>query len=131
MLSSDHHRALVMARKACKTDCLDEASLSEVWAEIENYFHKELVPHFRIEEQYIASAFVFQRNEVLVQRLHAEHLMLGNFFKPDCCRGEAQLKQFGKLLKNHVRFEEQELFTEAEKCMTSAELTLLLQACGQ
>ncbi|MFC1749537.1 hemerythrin domain-containing protein [Pseudomonadota bacterium] len=127
-LSSDHHRALVFARKAYKFDAKDDADLCRFWGDVELYFRRELVPHFEIEELYLGRQLKSMGHVVLAERLIDEHHELASFFFQKSNRTEVELHCFGKLLEKHVRFEERELFELAQKWLTSDDLSALAQA---
>ena len=73
-LSEDHHRGLVLARKAKIAASGQKGPTGpEVWAEVEAVFKSELEPHFRIEESFIGEALKGAGESQLAQRLSDEH----------------------------------------------------------
>ncbi|MCP8688816.1 hemerythrin domain-containing protein [Marinobacterium sedimentorum] len=129
-LSDDHHQGLVLARKA-KMAALGqkEPCGPEIWAEVEAVFRRELEPHFEIEESFIAEPLRAAGESQLAQRLCDEHEALRQYLMPGHPRTLDDLRLFGELLQQHIRFEERELFQVAQHKLTSEELGAVAQAC--
>ncbi len=127
-LSRDHHHALVLARRAVRaaTDGSD-AEVALMWGSIAAAFSAELEPHFEIEERLLLPPLEAAGADEVARRTRADHqqlralLMVG-----DDARG--QLRRFGELLRDHVRFEEAELFPAAEQLLGPAELAAVALA---
>ncbi len=118
-LSSDHHRALVMARKMERASEADRPDASVLQA-IEAFCRDELQPHFVQEEELLLPALERHGEGMLVERTLREHArMLELSERLD--RSEA-LRELATLLRQHVRFEEQELFEVAQAKLSDAEL---------
>ncbi len=118
-LSSDHHRALVMARKMERASEADRPDASALQA-IEAFCRDELQPHFVQEEELLLPALERHGEGMLVERTLREHArMLELSERLD--RSEA-LRELATLLRQHVRFEEQELFEVAQAKLSDAEL---------
>lgn len=128
-LSKDHHRGLVLAKKAKRAVGEGSASVYEVWAEIELRFKAELERHFQIEESLIAENLKSLGELQVVKRLYKEHDALRQFFVPGRGRTPADLQSFGELLEKHIRFEERELFEVAQNILNSDVLSKIEQAC--
>ncbi len=124
-LSSDHHRALVMARKmdkACDADGVDPDVLKEIQA----FCRDELKTHFAKEEKFLLPALKTHGEDELVARTLREHAqMMGLVTRLD--QKEALL-QFAQLLKQHVRFEEQSLFEVSQEKLSDMELEMIAAA---
>ncbi|KEA63722.1 Hemerythrin HHE cation binding region [Marinobacterium lacunae] len=127
-LSSDHHRALVIAKKAKHASDQGDAALIRLWTEIEQAYAAELERHFTIEEQYLSAPLTEIGETALVERLHEEHRQLRAHFQPGAPRNLDALHAFGDLLANHVRFEERELFNTAQERLSADLLSALEQA---
>jgi hypothetical protein len=97
-LSSDHHQALVLARRAAG----GELDAEEVRAR----FERELAPHFAIEEELLLPAL---DDAALVARTASDHAAI----RAALARGD--LAGFAELVASHVRFEERELFPACEE----------------
>jgi hemerythrin-like domain-containing protein len=130
-LSSDHHRALVFAKKAKAAASEENSTISDIWQEIEHYYSTELKNHFHIEETYIGSQLESLGKTELVEQLFREHKAIRDFFKSDSSRTADDLKCFGKLLEQHVRFEERELFNVAQASLSHEALASVEKACSK
>ncbi len=118
-LSDDHHRGLVLARKAKKAGVEGGASVRDVWDVAEFLFSTVLEPHFRIEETYIGSNLDAMGQTGMVERLYEEHKALREFLLPGSGRSSTDLQNFGVLLEKHIRFEERELFAVAQNKLST------------
>lgn len=119
-LSSEHHRALVIAKKA--RNAAGGSSTTNTWLEIERLYADELERHFRTEEVYFIPALERLGMHELVSRLTREHKDLRSFFRSNPSRDTEALLRFGTLLAQHVRFEERELFNVVQESFTPQEL---------
>ncbi len=127
-LSRDHHRALVFAKRA-KNAC-ENGTVSEVWLEIENYYDSELEAHFREEELYIVPNLLKLGKHDLVNRLKKEHAEMRDHFNTTSSRTPDALVTFGRLLEQHVRFEERELFNVVQDIFEPDDLASIEKSCG-
>ena len=81
-------------------------------------YSEELTPHFQIEEDLLLPALNAAGKGSLVERTFGEHAELARLLEQaEQGISHAALARFGHLLKSHVRFEERELFPEAEACL--------------
>jgi len=130
-LSDDHHHGLALARKA-KQAAAGEGGLSasEAWRDIETQFAAELAPHFLIEETLLAPQLAAAGEVAMTRRLYDEHRALRACVLPGGGRALEDLARFGKLLEDHIRFEERELFEAAQKRLTPEELAAVAAAWG-
>ncbi len=131
VLSSDHHRALVIARKAKKTDLEKISQTFGLWREIEAYYKHELETHLHKEEKYLVPHLEAIQEVTLVNRLKNEHESLRRYFKPGASRTNESLSSFGDLLEKHVRFEERELFNIAQTLLSQETLTKIEEGCNE
>ena len=110
-LSREHHAALVMAKRArsIKAD-----AGNEFLRDFEARWNKELAPHFSEEERMLPPLLEAAGEVSLAERLRSDHqqlrLLSRRLIGGDIEAGEP----FGKLLADHVRFEERELFPRYE-----------------
>ena len=130
-LSEDHHHGLVLARKMKMAVSGQKGpSVTEMWAEVEAVFKSELEPHFEIEELFVGEALKVAGESQLAQRLFDEHASLRRFLTiPGHRQTVEDLRRFGELLEQHIRFEERELFQIAQDKLTSGELDAVARAC--
>lgn len=118
-LSSEHHRALVIARDAIRAAQLArEEELSTAWSVARSAMARELEPHFVEEESCLLPALDAAGEKHLVARTLSEHAELRRLIAPGTSAREA-LGAWGLLLRSHVQFEETELFPAAERTLSS------------
>ena len=98
-LSSEHHQALVLARRARR----GESVVGQL---------KELEAHFAIEERVLLPALARAGRADLAARTVDEHA--------DIRHSVNDPVRFGELLEAHVRFEERELFPICEALIPEA-----------
>ncbi len=130
-LSNDHHRALVIAKMAKKANSEGGETVADIWREMEKYFSTELENHFRIEETYIASHLEALGETELVEKLYNEHQEIRSHFESGSTRTVTDLTDFGKLLEQHVRFEERELFGVAQELLSPDALASIEEVCSK
>lgn len=112
-LSRDHHHALVLARfiqAMCVRDFLDDAAV----AIVRERFTSEIVPHFLIEET-LLSALEGAGVDPLVERTRSEHATMLRLLEEARPTDPSTLREFARLLVEHVRFEERELYPACEE----------------
>jgi len=110
-LSSEHHTALALARRAALA--IDTDNVANAWSDVVSYFETELETHFRQEETLLLPALAQAGETDLVQRTLAEHAQLRALVNGQT-RDAETLRLFTGLLQAHVRFEERELFAIAQ-----------------
>jgi hypothetical protein len=111
-LSSDHHQALVLARRTARGE-LDAA-------EVRARFDRELAPHFAIEEELLLPAL---DDAALVARTTGDHAAI----RDALARGD--LAAFAERITSHVRFEERELFPACEARVPADVLDAVSRRC--
>lgn len=121
-LSDDHHRALVLAKRAKETATSENNDgIEELWVEIRREWDAGLAHHFAVEEVHLLPPVRAAGGDALASRIERDHHAIRNYVLSGPF-DEAGLRQFGELLSNHVRFEERELFPFAEAKLTQAVL---------
>lgn len=113
-LSSDHHHALVLARRIrldFKAGKLGPATL----AEAARRFEEEIAPHFEIEEEELLPALEAAGRADLSRRTLDEHAEIRRRLADARAGAIERLAEFGPLVEGHVRFEEAELFPACER----------------
>jgi hypothetical protein len=108
-LSDDHHRALVLARRA-------KRALAKTWPDVVAFFASDLEPHFQTEERWLFPLLDAAGELGLAERARADHARLRALV-----RAAAPSAEFATALEEHVRFEERELFPVAERLLALAE----------
>lgn len=120
-LSSEHHQALVLARRLSRraaAGALDAA----LALELAERFTAELEPHFRVEEEVLLTALDALGEGALVERTRSDHAYLREA-AARAARGELEvIAAFAERLVSHVRFEERELFPVCEARLGAAVL---------
>ena len=124
-LTSDHHRALVMARKMEKAS--DASGVDpDLLKEIQTFCRDELKLHFAKEEEFLLPALKSHGEDEIVERtLHEHAQMMDLVARLD---QKEVLQQFAQLLKQHVRFEEQSLFEISQEKLSDMELEMIAAA---
>lgn len=128
-LSREHHHALFMAKEIKDAS---ESEGDEVRSAFLEFWRTEGALHFRIEEEVLlpGSGLPGPDRDEEVARMLSEHLAI----RRQAARVEsgeadlAELKRLGESLKDHVRFEERDLFPRIEREMTADELIPLAAA---
>ena len=117
-LSREHHTALTLA-KACERAVLshDEEQVGKTCQRVLQAFSAELEPHFQIEEQSWLPLLRNAENRPLEQRTLEDHRQLRALLDGLRKNDIKALGSFGKLLIEHVRFEERELFPVLESLL--------------
>jgi hemerythrin-like domain-containing protein len=112
-LTTDHHHALRLAFDV-RTACASGRDSPVLAARVAAAYEAELGPHFDVEEEVLLPALAAAGEQALVDRTHAEHAALRALVAA-AGRGETSgLAEFARLLHDHVRFEENELFPACE-----------------
>lgn len=111
VLSSEHHTALVLARRAARAASDD--AVASAWREVMERFEAELEPHFLQEETLLLPALAHAGETALVERTLCEHARMRALVH-DGPRDAGTLHVFAGLLQAHIRFEERELFVAAQ-----------------
>lgn len=112
-LSSDHHQGLVLARRIGRAFESGIAN-AELVEDVQRRYQIELRPHFEIEETVLLPALASAGFVDLAQRTSSDHEALHAHLDAACCGNLDRLRDFGVLLRAHIRFEEHELFPACE-----------------
>lgn len=129
-LSREHHASLVMAKKIAEVAVQGtKAELLEAILTVKEYYEDELEEHFQHEERTIFAPIYkeYQEHIGLATSLLKEHgfiRMLVPALKPESARED--LAEFAKVLKNHTRVEERELFPLVESLFSDNQLNAVL-----
>ena len=134
-LSRDHHRGLVWAMRIDRE--LPNAShgeLAAMYAELVAFWKTGLLPHFRAECECLLARLVRYSASLseadVIGRTQQDHLTLNMLMtnmgdNPDWGVRREMLRQFGDLLRRHIRWEEEVLFQATQEQLASAELIAL------
>ena len=113
-LSSDHHHALVFARKLEQQVAGNSVDASLI-REMTTRFEDMLLPHFRVEEELLVPALLAVGEDSMGQRILSEHRRLQNAVVAASAGDSNKVSEFAALLTAHVRFEEREVFPICEE----------------
>jgi hemerythrin-like domain-containing protein len=121
VLSSDHHKGLNMAKLLKTAIGLPSAEINNIYKKFKEFFETELAEHFSEEETFLVPPL---SNNDLIKRMCEEHKAMKEMFNKLSTSEHIgnSLAELGKLLENHIRFEERELFGMIENTLTEAEL---------
>ncbi|MDD2744871.1 MAG: hemerythrin domain-containing protein, partial [Rhodocyclaceae bacterium] len=121
-LSREHHAALKLARLArfaSDAGCME--AIAEAAQTITLKFAEEIEAHFQMEENELLPALQAQGAVDLVTRTLDEHKTLRTLNQQLKHPDGPTLAHFGQMLYDHVRFEERELFEQAQELLYSAQ----------
>ena len=127
-LSRDHHHALVLARRARRAaEEGSDADVAACWVAVGQALEAELEPHFEVEEEHLLPALRAIGETELVKRTLDQHSRLRRLPAAEGAPRD-RLLEFGELLRDHVRFEEAEVFATAQKELDAADLAEVARA---
>lgn len=109
-LSHDHHVALVVAnRLKSSLNDFDRNAAAIYWKEIRGQYKQDLLAHFEIEESELLPLLDAESEKaaMLAINMIADHTKMRNLLSNSELSAAIE---FAELLKQHVRFEERELF---------------------
>lgn len=118
-LSSEHHQALVLARRLADAAATWTADDGEALA---RRFALELEPHFLAEDEVLLPALRAAGALELAERAAADHTFLRATLREVRAGDGRAARAFGERLQDHVRFEERELFPACEALLADAVL---------
>ena len=129
-LSREHHGSLSMAKKISNVAAngTDE-ELLEAIETIKEYNDSELEEHFQHEERTIFAPIFSEYKEhigiaTILLKEHGHIRMMIPRLKLETARED--LAEFGKMLKEHTRMEERELFPIIEELFTQEQMDAIL-----
>lgn len=126
-LSREHHTALKLAlhmKRAVAS--ADDAQIEAACAHAREVFQKDLLPHFREEEQCLLPSLEAAGGSAVVARTLIEHRALQRLVREMEIPDPDVLLRFAELMTEHVRFEERELFDAAEDLLGNEVLARVL-----
>ncbi len=134
-LSREHHIALEIALRLQRAD---EAQAKTVRRATLDFWSSECSEHFRLEEELLLPALAKHAgaDDSDIQRILAEHADLRRRIAELDSKPETKaqaLNELGKLLSDHVRYEERTVFGRIEATLTPDELDAIgghLHAAG-
>ncbi len=140
LLSKEHHLSLVLAQKAINAAQQgDSRAIEELCQQIVTTYPDDWMIHFKIEEESIFKTISehYQITETsepdikqmvsLGQQLEQEHRQMDAYYEQMKTGNKEVLEAFGKLLKQHTRTEERQLFPLLEQYCSSDTLDKIYQ----
>lgn len=131
-LSWDHHHGLVLARRiALEAPGASESDLSALYAHTLAEWSRAVLPHFTVEgECLLARLLRYSTAADLVDQTSVDHLAIEGLVADmrDATSIEARraaMLAFGERLRDHIRWEEAELFNRGQAILQDAELNAL------
>lgn len=123
-LSKEHHQSLVLAQKAINAAGSNEQKIiDELCQQIVDSYPDDWAVHFKIEEDSIFKVVLKQYKNIagdtdpdlkkiydLCVQLEQEHRQMSRYYEQIKTGDQSVLGDFGRLLKQHTRTEERELF---------------------
>jgi hypothetical protein len=123
-LSTDHHHALVLARRVGEQRAAGAAG-AELAALLAEPWRNAIEPHFIVEEELLLPPLAAAGETELVERTRREHAELRGLASAACAGDADAAGRFAAALEAHVRFEERELFAACEHRLDRATLERL------
>ena len=129
-LSKEHHLSLRLAKK-CKDIAANEndEALKAFSLQLKDDFDAQWDKHFRTEEKTIFSVAESKDTELseICQQLEKEHQIMEDMVEKIVAGDYQLLQEFGQLLHDHTRLEENQLFPMVEEQFTRQELDNILK----
>jgi mannose-6-phosphate isomerase-like protein (cupin superfamily) len=132
-LSRDHRQALFISHKLRKA-CPETAD--RVRIDLRAYWDEHGGTHFRAEEEVLFPAYAARADpyDPLLARLLCDHVAIRHRIQAldhDSPQHSAALHELGRLINQHVRLEERELFPLIEAALPDPELAAVVSALEQ
>jgi iron-sulfur cluster repair protein YtfE (RIC family) len=125
-LSHQHQHALALCVRISRSSPIAESDLDAWHREIVQLFQGEIDAHFAAEEQIVfPAALQFDELVMLIQELMSDHTELRGLFGQGGTLSSYMIGTLARLLSEHIRKEERQLFERLQQLMTPEELTLL------
>lgn len=104
--------------------------MADLWREVQETSALHLEPHFRIEERYLLPALESIGEEDLAARIRDDHAALRALRRSKEPTPQV-LQNFGRLLQEHVRYEERRVFDPTQERLPETALRAIAQACQE
>ncbi len=132
-LSWDHHHGLVMARRIeLELAAGGDAAVAALYEDLIVFWVRGLLPHFRVENECLLARLLRHTgpSDPTVLRTNEEHLLMEELVlamreATEVATRREALVAFGRRLKEHIRWEEAELFERTQTELTASELDRL------
>jgi hypothetical protein len=128
-LSWDHHHGLVLARRISReAPGADGAALAVLYSDVIAAWSAAVLPHFHVEGECLLARLVRYGDATLqVERTVADHLAIQALVADmrdaaDLESRRAAMLAFGERLRDHIRWEEADLFERTQALLSDREL---------
>ncbi|HET7053852.1 MAG TPA: hemerythrin domain-containing protein [Solirubrobacterales bacterium] len=129
-LSRDHLKSLLAAKRL-----RDATDAAEAGHDFLDFWVREGKHHFRVEEEVLLPGWALHCpvDRVAVARMLEEHLAIRRVALRVAAKAASleELQDLGRLLDDHVRFEERELFPMVEEALAPEDLGRLAEAIAR
>jgi hypothetical protein len=124
-LSKDHHDGLLFAWKI-KQGLKNGADIKLIAGYVQWFWKNHLQEHFKEEEEILAPHLPV--NNELLNQMMEEHLEIESMIHiNENIADENLLLNLARLIDDHIRFEERQLFPYAEKAIPEKELNIIYE----
>lgn len=138
-LSREHTQGLIMAlRIERELPEADEKGIRLLYSDLIAFWSRGLLPHFRTENECLLARLVrhVDQEDELIRRTQREHLsmeaLVATMREAEAIEERRDaLAQFGASLRDHIRWEEDVLFSETERLLGRGEMTALGGEIGE
>jgi hypothetical protein len=130
-LSREHHDGLVMClRIERELPVVDMAVLDALYTDLNDFWEQSLLRHFRAESECLLARLIrhVAIDDPLAERLNLDHLRLAALIADmrDTPEKRPQaIKDFGTLLRDHIKWEEEQLFEITQQRLEQREMQAL------
>ncbi|WP_310633864.1 hemerythrin domain-containing protein [Paraburkholderia sp.] len=114
-LSLEHQTAMKLARGIRELMPEDDSALPAVAEHIRQIYASDMLAHFQEEEHHVCPALLEIGRQDLVDRVRDDHKRLGELANALAEPSVERLEAFSELLREHVQFEEEEVFEALEQ----------------
>jgi hypothetical protein len=128
-LSWDHHHGLVLSRRILReAPGASDAELAALYSDVIAEWSRAVLPHFHAEGECLLARLIRHREAGrLVEQTSADHVQIQGLvadMRDAATTGErtAAMLAFAERLRDHIRWEEAELFARSQETMTGPEL---------
>lgn len=126
-LSRDHYQGLVCAQALIRSADADAEARRTAIARLLEAWQAEIADHFE-DEQRLLEGLIATASQKRLETEHAylrEHIQQAAQLPRDADPDPELLRHIGEALRDHIRWEERELFLEAEQGATPQQLQAL------
>ncbi|WP_019673226.1 hypothetical protein [Psychrobacter lutiphocae] len=130
-LSREHHLGLVIAThaKRCANDVED---IAKHWMALTEYINDNMSNHFKVEDDLLLVMLARYKDSYpkvakVLDIIASQHKKLYKIIHLPSLSAN-QIRELGKTLYEHIRFEERELFPLAQELLSKQELDAIYEA---